>query len=666
MCPSFVNMQQPPFPQAHENMDQSQYHYQQGQAQSQHPQQPQPHPQQQQQQQPQHPQQHPQQDVQHQNQYYYPQFPIKQEPTDYFPSMLPNGYVNSMYSNDLSMNVTPHNGMHMNGVYNGNMPPMNNGYPRNGFHIKQEPIYCNNPNQMLNPAGQQLLDPTVPTTLASATTTTKKKGKSKKVKQETLTDAFPVKKRRKVDRFNGMPEEEVAKRILPDHLKLGLDIMIIGINPGLFAAYKGHHYAGPGNHFWKCLYLSGLIPEPMTAMDDYKLLDFGIGFTNIVERTSRGSADLTKKEIKEGAKILLEKVKQFKPKIAVFNGKGIYEVFNGSKNFEVGRQPEPMEGTDTVVYVMPSSSARCSQFPRAQDKVKFYLKLKELREELTGSPKSVTNKSTEEQQSSTIQEAPAVNKDGEEAIKAEGGVKDVVPSTKVEENQANDKKPEIKIEPRDNDNIENMCAKKIEVKLEKNVDGTIPASNLCFLKNEEKNAKQCTPPPQNGHVQKPVQVKQEPKENPSEDTESSSQLCSLSQRMLQTASWVQSLPSLPIGNRFEDQIPNISNPQRSQYFQSPHGSMGYYPPQQQVPQPPQQMNDPMRMNQHMTSGSWLASTQQMMMPPHHMGGHPPMTFTQSLLGHSTSISQPMSTSLSNLNTTSVVTSQQHISQPSSR
>lgn len=50
----------------------------------------------------------------------------------------------------------------------------------------------------------------------------------------------------------------------------------------------------------KCLYLSGLTPEPMTADDDYKLLQNGIGFTNMVERATKGSADLTRKEIKEG------------------------------------------------------------------------------------------------------------------------------------------------------------------------------------------------------------------------------------------------------------------------------------------------------------------------------------------------------------------------------
>ena len=86
----------------------------------------------------------------------------------------------------------------------------------------------------------------------------------------------------------------------------------------------------------------------MSADDDYKLLDLGIGFTNIVERTTRGSANLTRQEILDGTKTLLEKIKAFKPKIAVFNGKGIYEVFSGSKDVHFGKQKEVIEDTETV------------------------------------------------------------------------------------------------------------------------------------------------------------------------------------------------------------------------------------------------------------------------------------------------------------------------------
>lgn len=220
----------------------------------------------------------------------------------------------------------------------------------------------------------------------------KKRGRKKKIKPDQpefvqeLNGGIPrpIKERKKHDRFNGMPEEEVSKRTLPDHLTENLDIIIIGINPGLFAAYKGHHYAGPGNHFWKCLYLSGLTQQQMSADEDYKLLQVGIGFTNMVQRATKGSADLTRKEIKEGSQILLEKLRKFRPKIAVFNGKLIYEVFSGKKDFKFGRQPDLIEGTNTHMWVMPSSSARCAQLPRAADKVPFYAALKKFRDYLNG------------------------------------------------------------------------------------------------------------------------------------------------------------------------------------------------------------------------------------------------------------------------------------------
>ncbi|XP_041674504.1 uncharacterized protein LOC108102309 isoform X2 [Drosophila eugracilis] len=199
-----------------------------------------------------------------------------------------------------------------------------------------------------------------------------------------LNQAIKPKERKKHDRFNGMSEEEVIKRTIPDHLCDNLDIVIVGINPGLFAAFKGHHYAGPGNHFWKCLYLAGLTVEQMSADEDYKLLKQGIGFTNMVARATKGSADLTRKEIKEGSRILLEKLQRFRPKIAVFNGKLIFEVFSGKKEFHFGRQPDRVEGTDTYIWVMPSSSARCAQLPRAADKVPFYAALKKFRDFLNG------------------------------------------------------------------------------------------------------------------------------------------------------------------------------------------------------------------------------------------------------------------------------------------
>ncbi|XP_053572943.1 G/T mismatch-specific thymine DNA glycosylase isoform X2 [Bombina bombina] len=213
--------------------------------------------------------------------------------------------------------------------------------------------------------------------------------KTPKGKQEKITDTFKVK--RKVDRFNGVTEAELMTKTLPDILTFNLDIVIIGINPGLMAAYKGHHYPGPGNHFWKCLFLSGLSDQQLNHMDDHALPEkYGIGFTNMVERTTPGSKDLSSKEFREGGRILLQKLQKYKPRIAVFNGKCIYEIFSKEvfgvkiKKFEFGIQPHRIPESDTICYVMPSSSARCAQFPRAQDKVHHYIKLKDLRDQLKG------------------------------------------------------------------------------------------------------------------------------------------------------------------------------------------------------------------------------------------------------------------------------------------
>ena len=85
---------------------------------------------------------------------------------------------------------------------------------------------------------------------------------------------------------------------------------------------------GRGNHFWKCLYLSELIDNPMTACDDFHLQEdhqkYKIGFTNIVSRTTRSSDCLTKHEIQSGAQVLRNKIIEFSPKIAVFNGIGMH------------------------------------------------------------------------------------------------------------------------------------------------------------------------------------------------------------------------------------------------------------------------------------------------------------------------------------------------------
>ncbi|EDV24834.1 uncharacterized protein TRIADDRAFT_6342, partial [Trichoplax adhaerens] len=176
---------------------------------------------------------------------------------------------------------------------------------------------------------------------------------------------------------------DVLKLKLPDYLAQNLDLLFVGINPGVWSAAYGHHYGNPRNHFWPCLSESGLINQKLTCDNDADCLQFGIGFTNIVDRTTPSYADLSRTEIKDGIDGLLNKIIAFKPRIVCFNGKGIYEIFSGSK-CNYGLQPDNVTVLGKTltcnIYVMPSTSPRTASFPTAKDKIKFFQELKDLRD----------------------------------------------------------------------------------------------------------------------------------------------------------------------------------------------------------------------------------------------------------------------------------------------
>ncbi len=161
---------------------------------------------------------------------------------------------------------------------------------------------------------------------------------------------------------------------LPDYLRPGLDVVFVGINPGLASAANGHHYAGLGNHFWPLLREAGFVPETFGYEDDVRVLEHNIGLTNLVERPSRGLADLSREELRAGAARLRDTLREIRPRVVCFNGKAIYEAFiDGRCAF--GLQEEPAEGA--VAYVMPSTSARTATYQR-DDKLRFFRELKRI------------------------------------------------------------------------------------------------------------------------------------------------------------------------------------------------------------------------------------------------------------------------------------------------
>src|SRR5919198_6142308 len=76
----------------------------------------------------------------------------------------------------------------------------------------------------------------------------------------------------------------VTDVIAPD-----LAVLFVGINPGLYSGAMGHHFARPGNRFWKALAGSGFTPGLLSPFDERRLLDHGLGITNLVERATAGA-----------------------------------------------------------------------------------------------------------------------------------------------------------------------------------------------------------------------------------------------------------------------------------------------------------------------------------------------------------------------------------------
>src|SRR3954464_9134891 len=95
---------------------------------------------------------------------------------------------------------------------------------------------------------------------------------------------------------------------LRDRVRPPVRVLFVGINPGVRSAQTGHHFAGPSNRFWKLLYESRLVPEPMTFEDDVRLPQFGFGVTNLVARPSSGIDDLDPGEYLAGWKTLEAKI----------------------------------------------------------------------------------------------------------------------------------------------------------------------------------------------------------------------------------------------------------------------------------------------------------------------------------------------------------------------
>ena len=167
---------------------------------------------------------------------------------------------------------------------------------------------------------------------------------------------------------------EAINKTVRDVIAPDLHILFCGINPGLYTAAVGHHFARPGNRFWPTLYAAGFTERLLTPFDERELLKSGCGITNVVRRTTASADLLTKEEIQEGGKRLMVKALRYRPRVIAILGIGAYRVAFSQPKAVIGKQ-EQMMGP-TKVWVLPNPSGLNANYQSA-DLVKLFRELKE-------------------------------------------------------------------------------------------------------------------------------------------------------------------------------------------------------------------------------------------------------------------------------------------------
>jgi TDG/mug DNA glycosylase family protein len=152
-------------------------------------------------------------------------------------------------------------------------------------------------------------------------------------------------------------------RSVPDVLGPGLRVLFCGINPGLRSAAVGHHFARPGNRFWKALHLGGLTPRLLAPDEEGELPALGLGITNLVERATAGAAELGAEELRAGAARLAAKAAAARPPVVAVLGVGAYRTAFDRPRAGVGPLPEGIGGSPAWLLPNPSGLNAHYQLP---------------------------------------------------------------------------------------------------------------------------------------------------------------------------------------------------------------------------------------------------------------------------------------------------------------
>lgn len=154
--------------------------------------------------------------------------------------------------------------------------------------------------------------------------------------------------------------DSFAGATVPDLVGVGLRLLFVGINPGLWTAATQTHFAHPGNRFYPALLRAGIIEREidrgagMSAGDRQHLIDRGIGITNVVHRATAKASELTADELRAGGEQLRTFVAARRPAVVAIAGVTAYRTAFGERGASTGEQAAPFEGARLWVVPNPS------------------------------------------------------------------------------------------------------------------------------------------------------------------------------------------------------------------------------------------------------------------------------------------------------------------------
>ncbi len=155
-----------------------------------------------------------------------------------------------------------------------------------------------------------------------------------------------------------------VNRTMPDILHPELEVVFCGINPSIYSVVVGHHFARPGNRFWKAMYASGFTPHLLAPHQDHDLLSYGCGVTNVVDRATVSADELSREELVAGGERLAAKMRRLKPTWLAVLGIGAYRIAFAKSRANLGLQESNIGGAR--VWVLPNPSGLNAHYQPAE------------------------------------------------------------------------------------------------------------------------------------------------------------------------------------------------------------------------------------------------------------------------------------------------------------